>query len=362
MKRATGKFLAALLLSGWVLAGASVHAAQADTMDQALEQTEQLQALAEEYASGKSESDPLMMTVNYIRARRYDDVTWNMILGEPDNGFAAFVEQQMPELGQLQTLQNVQTAGESVDFVHLVIGIGATYKRMPVVCTWGGDCIQLAGSLQGSGMDEEECIRQLEPYFACEEEYASLFPKSDWLADLDAVNIGSELARGDDLADRVREYYGNVDDEERAERFICNQFGQADTGDQQTFRQQVKDKFFADSGVQLLLLSQEQLTLDDQREFVVVDSMNGPLNAVCSLTADTLAEMLNYAQVPVSTEQPESQDRAVEQPGDVQSAAPTLGQSSLARTMEENAWLPWGLGGVVIVSLVVLVGLGHRHR
>lgn len=363
--------LVGTMLCGCLLLAPGARAAETTALEDTLEQTARLQQLAEEYAAGRqTEMEPLTLTINYIRAQRYADTTWDMILGEPSEDFAGFVEQQAPELAQLQTLENVEipATGEPVDFVHLVAGIGATWKRLPVVCTWGGDCIQLAGSVQGSGMDEESCIQQLKPYFACEDENASLLPKSDWLADLDGVNIGSTLTQDSDLAESIREYYRSISTGERARRFVLAQFGEVDTGDQQTFRQQVKDKFFSDSGVQLLLLSQKQMTLDEERNFLVVDSLNAPLNAVCSLTADTLAEMLDGAKVTGAAEETpqeagETQSPAqTSQPGEAQPTAPVLGQSSLARTMEKYSWLPWALGGVVLFCVLVLAVLSRKSR
>lgn len=363
--------LVGTMLCGCLLLAPGARAAETTALEDALEQTARLQQLAEEYAAGQqTEMEPLTLTINYIRAQRYADTTWDMILGEPSEEFAGFVEQQAPELVQLQTRENVEipATGEPVDFVHLMAGIGATWKRLPVVCTWGGDCIQLAGSVQGSGMDEESCIQQLKPYFACEDENASLLPKSDWLADLDGVNIGSTLTQDSDLAESIREYYRSISTGERARRFVLAQFGEVDTGDQQAFRQQVKDKFFSDSGVQLLLLSQKQMTLDEERNFVVVDSLNAPLNAVCSLTADTLAEMLDGAKVTGAAEETpqetgETQSPAqTSQPGEAQPTAPVLGQSSLARTMEKYSWLPWALGGVVLFCVLVLAVLSRKSR
>lgn len=363
--------LVGTMLCGCLLLAPGARAAESTALEDTLKQTARLQQLAEEYAAGQqTEMEPLTLTINYIRAQRYADTTWDMILGEPSEDFAGFVEQQAPELEQLQTLENVEipATGEPVDFVHLVAGIGATWKRLPVVCTWGGDCIQLAGSVQGSGMDEGSCIQQLKPYFACEDENASLLPKSDWLADLDGVNIGSTLTQDSDLAESIREYYRSISTGERARRFVLAQFGEVDTGDQQTFRQQVKDKFFSDSGVQLLLLSQKQMTLDEERNFLVVDSLNAPLNAVCSLTADTLAEMLDGAKVTGAAEETpqeagETQSPAqTSQPGEAQPTAPVLGQSSLARTMEKYSWLPWALGGVVLFCVLVLAVLSRKSR
>ena len=363
--------LVGTMLCGCLLLAPGARPAESTALQDALEQTARLQQLAEEYAAGQqTEMEPLTLTINYIRAQRYADTTWDMILGEPSEEFAGFVEQQAPELAQLQTRENVEipATGEPVDFVHLMAGIGATWKRLPVVCTWGGDCIQLAGSVQGSDMDEESCIQQLKPYFACEDENASLLPKSDWLADLDGVNIGSTLTQDSDLAESIREYYRSISTGERARRFVLAQFGEVDTGDQQAFRQQVKDKFFSDSGVQLLLLSQKQMTLDEERNFVVVDSLNAPLNAVCSLTADTLAEMLDGAKV--TEAQAETQPKTEEtengmqtgQPDEAQPTAPVLGESSLARTMEKYSWLPWALGGVVLFCVLVLAVLSRKSR
>lgn len=369
MKKRIRKSLAALtvaLLGGFLLTPVMpAYAADTTALEQALEQTTQLQELAEKYTKQGTETDSLMLTINYIRTQRYADASWDMILDEPDEGFAQFVEQQAPALEQLQTLENVQipATGETVDFVHLVAGLGATYKRMPVICTWGGDCIQLAESVQGSGMDEEGCIQQLAAYFACEDENASLLPQSDWLADLDGVNIGSALRQGDDLAETIEKYYDSIDSQERARRFVLAQFGEADTGDQQAFRQQVKDKFFGDAGVQLFLLSQKQMIMDENKNFVVVDSMNAPLNAVCSLTADTLAEMLDGATVKADSPEPQQVQEDPEQMEESQSSAmPALEQSSLAQTLEKNSWLPWALGAVVLLSLLVLAVLSRSTR
>lgn len=349
-----------------------VQAADTAALETALDQTARLQQLAEQYAAdSQSQASPLMLTINYIRAQRYGDATWDMILGTPSEEFAQYAEQQDPALAQLQTLENVQipATGQPVDFVHLVAGIGAACQRVPVVCTWGGDCIQLAGSIQGAGMDEEGCIQQLKPYFACEDENASLMPLSDWLADLDGVNIGTALADDDDLAEAIGRYYESITDRERARQFVLAQFGEADTGDRQTFRQQVKDKFFGDSGVQLLLLGQQQMTLDEERNIVVVDSMQAPLNAVCSLTADTLSDMLDDAAVTAESaaESPQTGqtgDSGAGQTdgGSASAAAPVLGQSALAQTMQTYSWLPWALGGVVVFCLLLLTVLARKSR
>ena len=122
--------LVGTMLCGCLLLAPGARAAETTALEDTLEQTARLQQLAEEYAAGQqTEMEPLTLTINYIRAQRYADTTWDMILGEPSEDFAGFVEQQAPELAQLQTLENVEipATGEPVDFVHLVAGIGATW-------------------------------------------------------------------------------------------------------------------------------------------------------------------------------------------------------------------------------------------
>lgn len=89
---------------------------------------------------------------------------------------------------------------------------------------------------------------------------------------------------------------------------------------------------------------------------------------MCSLTADTLAEMLDGAKVTGAAEETpqetgETQSPAqTSQPGEAQPTAPVLGQSSLARTMEKYSWLPWALGGVVLFCVLVLAVLSRKSR
>ncbi len=358
---------AALLLVCCGAPALTAHGAEGQTLDSVLRQVSQLQMLAEQYAEQNSAgSDPLVLTINYIRAQRYSDFTWDMILGAADGNFTAHVQQNAPELAGLQTMENVTVSqtGQPVDFVHLVAGIGATYKRVPVICTWGGDLVQLAESIKGSGGDEAACIQQLEPYFASENENASLLPQSDWLADLDGVNIGSGLSAGEDLSEAIQSYYQTVTAESRAYQFVLHQFGPVDTGDTETFRQLVKDTFAKDSGVQLFLMTKEYYTLDEEKNGAIVESMRQPLNAACSLMADRLAEMVGGVQVTEQAEEPtppEATGSPAAESGDGAGSTETPEEqggyeSSLMRTLRHNPQiLLWvmGLLGVAAVALVV---------
>lgn len=332
-------------------------------LDAALEQTRRIQQLAGEYAAQpEGAAEPLMLTVNYIRAQRYTGFTWDMILGRADEGFAAWVGERAPELAALQSVRNVALpSGEEVDFVHLVAGAGATYKRVPAVCTWGGDCIQLAGSIQGAGPDEAACMKLLAPYFAAADENASLLPRSDWLADLDGVNIGGGLAAGSDLAGAIETYYASITDAGRARQFVASQFGAADTGDTEAFRALVKSAFFQDPGIQLFLMSEEYLTLDSDKNPAPVESMRAPLNAACSLLADELAAMLGGAQVdapPPESRPPLTAPSGTEGPASSQAGAPEGAGTAPSQPLRPL----WLLAGAAAICILLVLLFAARRR
>ena len=137
--------------------------------------------------------EPLTLTINYIRAQRYADTTWDMILGEPSEDFAGFVEQQAPELAQLQTLKTWKFRPPANRWILCICG--GHRGHLEAASRWSAPGVATASSWPAASKapacDEESCIQQLKPYFACEDENASLLPKSDWLADLDGVNIGT---------------------------------------------------------------------------------------------------------------------------------------------------------------------------
>ena len=336
----------------------NIQAADVNGMEYALEQVDQLQQMAEDYLLENEQSgDAMVLTINYIRAKRYDHFTWDMILGTANQAFSEYVQQNAPELKNLQTMKNVQVEAtqEQVDFVHLIAGIGATYRRMPVICTWGGDCIQLAESIWGSSGDEAACMQQLNPYFASEDENASLLPQSDWLADLDGVNIGSTLKKEDRLAEKIREYYSEIDSEERAVRFVQTQFGAVDTQNTEEFRAKVKQTFQNDPGVQLFLMSKEYMTLDEEKNGVIIPQMEQPLNAVCSLMADELAQWTQGIQI----SEPDSEQEASTEPESVPHSVQIEQPDEEIQVKGEKIahMILLIIGVLIIIAVILLVAL-----
>ena len=210
--------LGACLAGVLILAGVAAPPARAQgEWEDTLADISRLQQLAREYAAGQEkEPDSLLLTLNYLRARRYEDFSWDLILGPADEDFQALVAQQAPELAELQQIDLMTTpGGEQVDFIHLLAGAAGAWQGMPVICAWGGDCIQLAQAARG--MDPAASRQTLEPLFGASDQ-SSLFPLSDLLADLDGANLGAELTPEADLAQALENYYGQIDSRERCRR------------------------------------------------------------------------------------------------------------------------------------------------
>ncbi|WP_394964625.1 hypothetical protein [Candidatus Allofournierella excrementigallinarum] len=295
------RFAAALAALVFALLAAGPFAARADapTLEDTLDGVRRLEALAEDWAGEHAGSDPVELTVNYLCGARYDDPLWSLVLGGENQEFNGWAEQTDASLAPLRSLENVTLpTGETVDFLHLVAAAGAGYGYgMPqIVCTWGGDCVQLAAPARGMSQDAAACYEALSASFAAADG-AGYFPLSDWLADLDGVALGQRLLGGEALSDAMEGYYAALAEAAdpaaaRSEAFVALQFGGADTGDAEAFRAQVWDTFFTDAGVQLYLLANEYAGVNDEGQTAINADMQPPLEAACMLVVNRLAAVL----------------------------------------------------------------------
>lgn len=354
------RFAAALLALclAALAAGPLFARADAPALESTLGEVRRLEALADAWAGEHAGADPVKLTVNYLCAERYDDPLWSLVLGGSSDAFDEYVSQNDPGLAALRSLADVTLpTGETVDFLHLVAAAGAGYGYgIPqIVCTWGGDCVQLAASARGASGDAAACYQVLEGSFAAADG-TGYFPLSDWLADVDGVNIGQRLLEGEALSDAVEGYYDVLaaspdPDAARAERFVALQFGGADTGDAEGFRALVWNTFLEDAGVQLFLLANEYAGVDDEGQTSVAADMQAPLEAACMLVADRLAAALDGAVVdpPAATPAPGSESSAAGQQDAPPAATPAP---------EEDAAGPWALvqrhPGVLLGAMGVL--------
>ena len=344
--------------------------ADAPTLEDTLDDVRRLEALAEDWAGEHPSSDPVELVVNYLCGARYGDPLWSLVLGGENQEFNDWAEQSDGSLASLRSLKNVTLpTGETVDFLHLVAAAGAGYGYgIPqIICTWGGDCVQLAASVRGMSQDAAACYEALSASFAAADG-TGYFPLSDWLADLDGVALGQRLLAGEALSDAMEGYYVALAEAAapaavRSEGFVALQFGGADTGDAETFRALVWDTFFTDAGVQLYLLANEYAGVNDENQTGINADMQAPLEAACMLVADRLAADLDGAVVdpPAATPAPDSGSSAAGQETAPPEATPVPEEAEgLWAAVQRQPGILLAAMGVLAAALVAVLVLLWR--
>ena len=351
------------LLAGLALClGLAPDAAAADDWEGFLDGIAQVQQLAEEYA-GEPGEEALLLTLNYLRAERYADMEWDLVLGAPDEEFAALVESRSPELAALQTVQLLTLPeGRSVDAIHLIAALAGSYKQAGALCGWGGDCMQLAEQYSGQADSVDGYYTLMQPAFAGAEN-ASLFPESDLLADLDGMVLGATLQPEDDLAQHLRDYYANVTDAVRAEKFIQAQLGGADTGDRAALYEAFESALLDNDGMKLFLMLRGHADLDEDNAVVVNPDIDNGMRATARLLADWLADALDGAVVQAPSGGGSSQ---------TEDTAPTPAPSPVPDSTDGSPAIGWlqarllillCLGGAAVLLLTALtLAIKSRHK
>ena len=143
------------LLAAFALMAAFSLPVGAEDYDTVIDGLSRLQALAQQYADDNPSKsfDPVELTLSYTRTGTYNTTLWQMTAGARDAGFEDYVEEQDPDLVSLQGLGSVETSAGSVDFGHLLASINLVYRGLPVVGSWGGDCVELAQQYAGQASD-----------------------------------------------------------------------------------------------------------------------------------------------------------------------------------------------------------------
>ena len=283
---------AALLL---VLAlPASARAADYDTT---LTQLDELQTLAETYVQEQNTgADPVLLTLAYTRGGSYNDSLWQLTAGAKDGDFETYVRQENADLAELVGLGTLTTAGgESVDFGHLLASINLVYNGLPITGSWGGDCMELARYYQGQASDAEGYAQLMTASFNLEDDGSgSVFGAPDLRADLDSVNIGTQLSADSRLADVIRSYYQDLTEYDRCYQFIARTFGTVNTGED-SFRDRVYETMTGDTGMQLLLYTADMWSAADG--WAVSADAEPALQGAAYVFADYLSGAVNGERV-----------------------------------------------------------------
>lgn len=243
--------LAALLL---LIFAPAAHA-EGD-YDETLDRLGRLQALAGSYAEEvDSSADPVVLTLAYTRVGEYNTDIWKLTAGIRDPEFEAYVAARDSDCQYLQGVGSVTLpSGQGIDFSHLLASLNLVYNGLPISGSWGGDCMQLARSVQGQATDAAGYYSLMQGSFGIPDDGTlSLFGDQDLRADLDSVVLGSRLTPDTDLAGLLRDYYDGLDDYTRAHDFIVLSFGTVDTSNTAVFRDLVFETMRKDAGMQLLL-------------------------------------------------------------------------------------------------------------
>lgn len=367
MSHSTKRILSILfsLLTGLALClGLAPDAAAADNWEDFLAGVEQIQRLAEEYA-GEPGADALLLTMNYLRAERYSDMEWDLVLGAADKEFSALVDSRNPELAGLQQTQLLTLPeGRSVDAIHLIAALAGSYKQAGALCGWGGDCMQLAEQYSGQADSVDGYYTLMQPAFGGAEN-ASLFPKSDLLADLDGMVLGATLQPEDDLARHLRNYYTGITDAVRAEKFIQAQLGSADTGDRAALYEAFETALLDNDGMKLFLMLRGHADLDGDNAVVVDPDMDSGMRAAARLLADWLADALDGAvvQAPAGGAS-SSPDASSDAPVPTPSPAPDSTDDSPAMGwLQARLLVLLCLGGAAVLLLTALtLAIKGRHK
>ena len=230
----------------------------------------------------------------YTRMGAYNDTVWQLTAGSKDPDFETYVLDNNGDLADLMGMGDLELPnGQSIDFGHLLASINLVYRGVPITGSWGGDCMELAQQFSGQASDVDGYISLMQESFGTEDD-SSTFGAQDLRADLDSVNIGSQLTTDTNLADLLRRYYADLSDYDRVYQFIALSFGSVKTGDSTTFRDTVYNTMVSDAGMQLLLYLKGMWSSDG---WTIQSDAEPALQGAAYVFADYLSSAVNGEDV-----------------------------------------------------------------
>lgn len=271
--------------------GLPLQAGAADSFDGTMDQLGELQSLANSYADEKGgDIDPIELMLAYTRMGAYNDTVWQLTAGSKDPDFETYVLDHNGDLSQLMGMGTLALPnGQTIDFGHLLASINLVYRGVPITGSWGGDCMELAQQYSGQASDADGYITLMQDTFGADSD-TSMFGADDLRADLDSVNLGSQLSQDSNLSDLMRSYYADLSDYDRVHQFIALSFGTVNTGNTQEFRDKVYNTLISDTGMQLLLYLKGMWSADG---WTLKSEYEPALRGAAYVFADYLAATVN---------------------------------------------------------------------
>lgn len=195
-----------------------------------------------ELAMNYTDNDELRsneLVLQYIRRNRYgntdplgegivDNIRWAIVAGEIDEEFCKLADKT--ESGALfDFIDNKE--GVVIDFIHLAATLNAIIWNsngliiaeediVDIFAGWGGDCLSFSKNI--AKYAENNTDYQLEANQKICSIYYSLFSLSDYMGDVDAVNLYHYIRQGYTLVDAFDKYYNSKEYEKRTGNFVRN--------------------------------------------------------------------------------------------------------------------------------------------
>lgn len=163
------------------------------------------------------------LTTNYYRRKRYESLIWTLTSGQFDKGFEEYVISAVGENSFVYATDPVSKT-EVIDFPHLMATLSALlYANLPLVGTtqqdlagWGGDLFTVAADVyknrdKYSGDNETRTYKAAYDLIGTKTS-AGNFDNSDFLGDIDAINIAQILLNNKTkpILNAVQEYYNSL--------------------------------------------------------------------------------------------------------------------------------------------------------
>lgn len=198
-----------------------------------------LYELALEYTNN-DESKSNELVLQYIRRNKYGNTKpfgggslssflWEQVAGPIDSNFCTLADEtHSDDLFEFADKKE----GVMNDFVHLAATLNAliwntggflylTENMIDIFAGWGGDCISFAKDIKKYVGDKQNYEQENINKIICSKKY-SHFSLSDYIADIDAINLYYYIKQGHSIPQAFDFYYGLKEYERRTSYFINN--------------------------------------------------------------------------------------------------------------------------------------------
>ncbi|WP_225884251.1 glycoside hydrolase domain-containing protein [Lacticaseibacillus mingshuiensis] len=200
-----------------------------------LEQMSEIEAVAVDYIQDTGATlSVLKLVAEFYQHFRYGGATWTVFTGLPDDAWLTYCEQSTSITHDTQLLDLVDPiSGNVIDLQHLMASLNAllsiniltTIFPIEDYAGWAGDLVTAAGQAVAN-KDKFSSVTDAAEYYIATPHTDSSFSVSDFLADIDAINLRvlSE-ENSDSLVTTLFDDYYSSDVSSRIPSVLTSRFG-----------------------------------------------------------------------------------------------------------------------------------------